>query len=380
MPPITISRQELYDLIWQTPTRHLCKQFGLSDVGLAKTCKRHNIPKPPPGYWAKRAHGWGARKTPLPKCRDPELEKIQFGGNEVVEKVSEFFDPEIEALHEKELKADPIKVASSLRGAHPLVTRTRDGGDDEWRLSVSVSDSLLRRALLVMDALLKGLEKRGYTVRKPESQWSRETTVVGHGHEFGLRLREPTNRRVRGLTATEIEYRKKYPSSHHRTEYEFTRTGTLQLEITGFPGWQAKTLRDGKKPLEDRLSDIPCQMLRAIDAERREAAKRAEEERQRQEAKRLWAEEQARLKLKRERLERRRKREEALFQVADRWRRCETLRGFMEAVRQVAVEEVGSAEADPKIAKWLAWAGRVAERHDPLTRLRGSAPGRRRPR
>lgn len=49
----------------------------------------------------------------------------------------------------------------------------------------------------------------------------------------------------------------------------------------------------------------------------------------------------------------------------------------MEAVRAVAVDEVGGAANDPKIVKWLAWAGRVAERQDPLVRLRGSSPRRR---
>ena len=47
--PITLTRAELYDLVWETPTSHLAKQFGLSDVGLAKTCTRlvsahHNHP------------------------------------------------------------------------------------------------------------------------------------------------------------------------------------------------------------------------------------------------------------------------------------------------------------------------------------------------
>lgn len=377
MKAIALTREQLYELVWETPTSTLCHRFGLSDVGLAKTCKRHHIPKPPLGYWSKKAHGWGVRKTPLPKCNDPALQKIEFRSKEVVEKPSEFFDPEIKALFQTESQSEPITVATSLRGLHPLVARLRDGEDDEWRLAVRVSRPLFRRALLVMDALLKGLEKRGYTIKRPESQWSKETTVVGHGHEFGLRLREPTNRKVRGLTEKEIEHRKKYPSAYHRTEYEFTLTGALQLEISGFPGWHPKILRDGKKPIEERLAALPGEMLRAIDAERREQAKRAEEERQRQEAKRLWAEEQARLKRKQERLARRRKREESLFRVAERWQRCETLRGYMEAVRKVADEEVGGAEADPKIARWLVWAGRVAERHDPLERLRKSSPRRR---
>ena len=44
---IRMSRQELYKKVWSTPVVKLAKQFGLSDVGLAKICKRHNVPRPP---------------------------------------------------------------------------------------------------------------------------------------------------------------------------------------------------------------------------------------------------------------------------------------------------------------------------------------------
>jgi hypothetical protein len=54
---ITLSRNELYEKIWSTPTIKLAKDFGLSDVGLGKICKKHMIPKPPLGYRAKLAHG-----------------------------------------------------------------------------------------------------------------------------------------------------------------------------------------------------------------------------------------------------------------------------------------------------------------------------------
>ena len=36
----TLSPQELYDKIWSTPIHKLAKEFGLSDVGMAKLCKR----------------------------------------------------------------------------------------------------------------------------------------------------------------------------------------------------------------------------------------------------------------------------------------------------------------------------------------------------
>ena len=43
------TRQELHDLVWATPMVKLAKEFGLSDVGLRKTCVKHNIPTPPLG-------------------------------------------------------------------------------------------------------------------------------------------------------------------------------------------------------------------------------------------------------------------------------------------------------------------------------------------
>ncbi len=55
--------------------------------------------------------------------------------------------------------------------------------------------------------------------------------------------------------------------------------------------------------------------------------------------------------------------------------RCNVLRGFMEAVWQVIVDTVGSAEADSKIARWVNWAGRVADRPVPLER-RGGRDGK----
>ena len=52
-----IPRQELYDQVQSTPMRTLAPQYGLSDVGLAKICKKYRIPRPGVGYWAKREAG-----------------------------------------------------------------------------------------------------------------------------------------------------------------------------------------------------------------------------------------------------------------------------------------------------------------------------------
>jgi len=44
-----VSVEELYQLIWGKPIHTLSKEFGISDVGLAKICKRNNIPRPERG-------------------------------------------------------------------------------------------------------------------------------------------------------------------------------------------------------------------------------------------------------------------------------------------------------------------------------------------
>jgi hypothetical protein len=50
------SREELLKLVWNMSTIAVAKQFGVSDVAIAKWCKSYEINKPPRGYWAKQKH------------------------------------------------------------------------------------------------------------------------------------------------------------------------------------------------------------------------------------------------------------------------------------------------------------------------------------
>lgn len=51
------TREEFYELVWSKPMTHLAKEFAISDVALHKICKKHDIPNPPLGWWAKKAAG-----------------------------------------------------------------------------------------------------------------------------------------------------------------------------------------------------------------------------------------------------------------------------------------------------------------------------------
>jgi len=61
-------RHELYDKVWAQPMQRIAKEFGVSDVALARACKRRGVPVPGVGYWAKKAAGKPVpERPPLPQ-------------------------------------------------------------------------------------------------------------------------------------------------------------------------------------------------------------------------------------------------------------------------------------------------------------------------
>jgi hypothetical protein len=72
--PLTLTRQDLYELVWSKPLVELAKDFGLSDVALAKRCRKLAIPVPGRGYWARVAAGQAPRQPPLKKREDQPLD------------------------------------------------------------------------------------------------------------------------------------------------------------------------------------------------------------------------------------------------------------------------------------------------------------------
>src|SRR5688572_3147620 len=61
-----VTREELYDLVWSTPGSKLSADFGVSDVAIAKRCRKLGVPRPSRGYWAQIAAGHKPQRPPLP--------------------------------------------------------------------------------------------------------------------------------------------------------------------------------------------------------------------------------------------------------------------------------------------------------------------------
>ena len=67
---VELRREELYERVWLTPIHRLAKEFGLSDVGLAKLCRRQQVPVPGRGYWRRLQTGQQPVRPPLPETKD----------------------------------------------------------------------------------------------------------------------------------------------------------------------------------------------------------------------------------------------------------------------------------------------------------------------
>lgn len=71
-------RLELYNQVWSKPLIHLAKEYNISDVGPAKICRRHNIPLPPVGYWARKAHGKHTQQIAFVPSQEGEADTIEI--------------------------------------------------------------------------------------------------------------------------------------------------------------------------------------------------------------------------------------------------------------------------------------------------------------
>ena len=63
---IRTSKSELYEQVGTKPMSKLARRYGISDVGHAKIFKKHDIPRPSRGYWARKQAGQKLQRKPSP--------------------------------------------------------------------------------------------------------------------------------------------------------------------------------------------------------------------------------------------------------------------------------------------------------------------------
>jgi hypothetical protein len=335
----TLTREEVYELVWSEPMRVVAPRLGLSDRGLAKACERLKIPRPGRGYWEKKRRGRTVRRPPL-----RPLPSGHHGLRVVpVRKKAAATMTSPAVLAQKALEADaPIAVPEKVERYHRLVREARAAltgrGKAKGRapadpdcLTIAASRTALPRALRIMDTLIKALEQREYPVRT-----GRDGTVVHvRGVDIRIGLEERTRRK-------EVRHR----SWGGYATYEFEPTGQFTLRILSHTvGGVRQSWSDGKRQrLEDCLNNFIVGLVAAAETRRR-----ADEERRACEPAR--AEEELLEGTRRLLIERERNRIQTLARWTEEWQRGIAMRSYLDAVRTSAGET-----SDQDLQSWIDWA------------------------
>jgi hypothetical protein len=202
---IEVTRAEFYNQVWSIPMSKLAKKYGLSDVALAKKCKKHNIPRPSRGWWAQKQAGYRVRQIPLPKGDDITIVITPSTENTI------FRDKARKDCRLKRIAKIP--VPAQITNPHPLITQSAplqsaklDDNQrllpDERCLDIRVSPANLTRAFLIMDTLIKALTSMGYAVSVSEGQTKvqidKTFITIGLSEELARRRLRAKNHDLQG--------------------------------------------------------------------------------------------------------------------------------------------------------------------------------------
>lgn len=361
----TVSRVDLYEQIWNRPIRTIAAEYGVSDVALAKVCRKLDVPRPGVGYWARVAHGQNPARPPLPPRRDGTPESVVIRGSQ----------PASPAGQGPARPQPPrVAVSGSLSSPHPatrqLQQELRQRKADETGVIVlpgqdqtplRVSSVACERALLILDALFKTVSERGHKVElrtRREEHWARfAIKAIVSGQEIDIALTERVRRSDHVLTPAELAKKKRGEYVYPPT-YDFTPTGRLTLRLGG--PWRVlrhNTWADGeKRRLEKVLGQVVLGLedgaVRMHESDRRrEQERKQEEERRRQRA------------IAEARAGHQKALAKDLSEMTARWSEAGQIRMFLDAVE----ERVPGDLKSQGFMAWLAWARGYADSLDPLT-------------
>jgi hypothetical protein len=355
----TVTRSELYELVWDKPMRDLAREFGVSDRGLAKICGRMKISCPARGYWAKKAAGKPVvrRKLSEPESnpsvtiqRSPDFRALR---EEKVRREAE--------LDESVADAAPLPVAKRLTQPHPVIAgwyeewersseNARRQPDPHWRKVFAPTPwaPLDRRAHRLLNALLKRLEESGGKVVEGEK---RMLVLEQKGERIEFQIREKT-RQVRSPLTPED------PKST-RQRVDLVGIGKLVFAFkTRIPdGFRTEWLETDDKPMEDMLPGIAKTFEQVVPILVEGTRRRREAERQAQiEASRRYEAEQKR-RQEHNRVTR-------FVEHARKWDEIAIARSFLQELKQGVTSPQTMVGGRP-LQEWLNWIERTLEDHDP---------------
>lgn len=342
----------------------------MSDVMLGKICRKLDVPKPPLGYWRKLETSHKTMVPPLPKAKKdtdngvwiyprPETNKPRIKDEKILSEISA-----------EKLPENKITVSDSFHGAHPLVRQTRElllkGKTDDYGalyswdrksyLDLRISKNSLTRALLIMDALLRALEKRGFKAEVPKES-GKGTFITKEDITLKIKLGEEFKRFDYEPTAEEKK------KGYGYSRYYYVPNGKLIFTIEEYIEAQKAWKDKDHNLLENQLNDIVAGIIKSAELILiKNVERQVEEQRRIKERHRRELEEKRRLEEK--------ARHDELEQQAKSWHKSKILLEYVQACEAELIADKGEILPGSDEDKWLKWAYAQIDRLNPFTNNR----------
>lgn len=368
------TRKELYDLVWSQPMRAVAATIGISDVALAKHCKKADIPVPIRGYWARKKARKPTTQIALPprfpgaSDRIGESPRNDYWGADWTERFKDvaippvpIFGEDMSSVEERSRKlVGQIRCGRKFEPAHPLVAKLLAHDEErrkeftKWRYNSHApkyDTGTARRRLLIINALFLAATRLGC---RPSMNTSKYVEEPGGNRDLWITIGQAHV----GFTIEPIKSKKVGHSERLCLTFGSERLGTKPDRC-----WED----NNESQLENQLTEILVQMLLSAETSYRDGLIRRREriiERKAEaeaELKRRQDEAERKARDLRERLER--ERIQRLLSQAKALDRANQIRTYVESAR-LRFAKIPMTQAE--FEKWASWAQQEADRIDPL--------------
>ena len=363
-PKTSISREELYRELWQKPMSKLATTWGVTIASIVKVANEMNVPRPNSGHWQLAARGWTVERKPLPppdpqtpisiilksprktKPIKPEQKKAPERPAVLIAEDLRQLHPRVQALHSV-MKSAPVIE-------HGPIEVAKDGNFNVW-----VSRKQMRRALLILDAVVKGLEARGVTFIA-RSGFTKHLVAQFQDGTVEFRIFEQMKRdRVK---TSSVPVGTGFINNY---EWRYKPLETLTFSILDYyPKGTRKNWRDGsRQKVEDKVGEIVEQICvnPGLAKQQQDEFKKECDERNR-----LWHEAYLRRSAP-ERLEKMKADLKKQIEGHGRdWETARATREFLSACEQ-SMRGNGNEPIQEWQNRWLTWGREWVDSFDPMT-------------
>lgn len=346
MKKITLTRNELYKMVWTEPLTIISRRFHVTYSDLREIYRDLNIPIPESAHWSKLQWGKSVKVIELPDdntcLNEIELFEKEPGDSDIL--------PANPANTEVGNTEYQFKVPSRLTNPDILITKAREYFEavhkHDWRsnsqypkrkeiINIDVRYENLSRALRIFDTVIKALRTCGHDISFDYD----DTVAMIYGEKIEMRLRE--------INKVSDKPRDKYSSR------VLEPTGRLIFMIGRY---QEKTVTDGRKSIEDRIDTI----ISKLEAEGKQwhdwriKSEIQEKERQKQ----IRIEQEARARREKEISD-----FKSLYIHANRQHQAKIMRYYISLVEETMKK---NGQDSSELMKWVEWARKKIDWYDPL--------------